>query len=106
MLWPDTVAAISAVEELLETSNQAIADDWFAVNMDLDQPRSERMAALAGVVGNGSKVSRVRESLKSTTPAHAKWQVTSDSGLLEIEILLTPTKPPKIQTIKVAKVPS
>ena len=97
---------MSAVEELLVSGNQSIADDWFAVNMDLDQPRSERMAALAGVVGNGAKISRVSESLKSTTPAHAKWQVTSDAGLLEIEILLTPTKPPKIQTIKVAKVPS
>jgi CubicO group peptidase (beta-lactamase class C family) len=105
-LWPDTAAAMSAVEELLASGNQSIADDWFAVNMDLDQPRSERMAALAEAIRNGSKISRVSESLKSTTPAHAKWQVASDSGLLDIEILLTPTKPPKIQTIKVAKVPS
>jgi hypothetical protein len=64
------------------------------------------MAALSGVVGNGSKISRVSESLKSTTPAHAKWQVTSDSELIEIEILLSPTKPPKVQTLRVAKVPS
>ena len=104
-LWPDTAAAMSAVEELLASGNQSIADDWFAVNMDLDQPRSERMAALAEAIRNGSKISRVSESLKSTTPAHAKWQVASDSGLLDIEILLTPTKPPKIQTIKVAKAP-
>lgn len=106
LLWPDTAAAMAAVEELLATANQSIADDWFAVNMDLDQPRSERMAALVGVVGNGSKISRVSESLKSTTPAHAKWQVVSDSGLFEIEILMSPTTPPKIQTLKVAKVPS
>jgi CubicO group peptidase (beta-lactamase class C family) len=105
-LWPETIGAMSAIEELLESGNQSIADEWFAVNMDLDQPRSERMAALSGVVGNGSKISRAPESLKSTTPAHAKWQVTSDSGLIEIEILLTPTKPPKVQTLRVAKVPS
>jgi CubicO group peptidase (beta-lactamase class C family) len=105
-LWPETVNAMSAIEELLTTGNQSIADEWFAVNMDLDQPRSERMAALAGVTGAGSKLSRVSESLKSTTPAHAKWQVASDAGLIEIEILLTPTKPPKVQTLKVAKVPS
>jgi hypothetical protein len=103
-LWPETVAAISAVEELLASGNQSIADDWFAVNMDLDQPRSERMATISALLGNGSKISRVSESLKSTTPAHAKWQVASDAGLLEIEILLTPTKPPKVQTLKVAKV--
>jgi CubicO group peptidase (beta-lactamase class C family) len=104
-LWPETVKAMSAVEELLVTGNQSVADEWFAVNMDLDQPRSERMTALAGVVRNGSKISRVSESLKSTTLAHANWQVTSDDGLIEIEILLTPTKPPKVQALKVAKVP-
>jgi CubicO group peptidase (beta-lactamase class C family) len=105
-LWPETVKAMSVVEELLSTADNAIADDWFAVNMDLDQPRSERMAALAGVTGTGAKLSRVSASLKSSTPAHAKWQVASNAGLIEIEILLTPTKPPKVQTLKVAKVPS
>lgn len=103
-LWPETVKAMSVIEELLATGNQSIADEWFAVNMDLDQPRSQRMAALAGVVGNESKNSRVSESLTSNTPAHVKWQMTGSSGLIDIEILLTPTKPPKIQTLKVAKV--
>jgi CubicO group peptidase (beta-lactamase class C family) len=103
-LWSETVKAMFAIEELLATGNQSIADEWFAVNMDLDQPRSERMAALSGVVGTGSKISRVSKSLTSNTPAHAKWQVSGSSGLVEIEILLTPTKPPKVQTLRVAKV--
>lgn len=105
-LWPETFKAMAAIEELLATRNQSIADEWFAVNMDLDLPRSERMAALAGVTGTGSKLSRVSDSLKSTTPAHATWQAASESGLIEIEILLTPTNPPKVQTLRVAKVPS
>jgi CubicO group peptidase (beta-lactamase class C family) len=105
-LWPETVEAMSAIEELLTFGNQSIADRWFAVNMDLDQPRSERMASIIELIGTRSKLSRVSESLKSTTPAHAKWQVASDAGLIEIEILLTPTKPPKVQSLKVAKVPS
>lgn len=104
-LWPETVKAISAVEELLSTADNSIADEWFAMNMDLDQPRSERMFEINSLVGTGSKVSKVAETLESTTPAHAKWQVSGNSGLLEIEILLTPTKPPKIQTLKVNKVP-
>jgi CubicO group peptidase (beta-lactamase class C family) len=106
MLWSETVAAMSAMEDLLSTGNQYIADSWFAVNMDLDQPRPERMAAILSTVGKNSKISRVSESLKCTTPAHVNWQVTSEAGLVEIEILLSPTKPPKIQTLKVAKVPS
>ena len=106
MLWPETVTAMSAVEKLLTSGDHTIADEWFAINMDLDQPRQERMAAILGTVSNNSNLSRVSESLKSTTPAHAKWQVLGESGLIEIEVLLTPTKPPKIQTLKVAKVPS
>lgn len=105
-LWPETISAISAIEELLSTADNSIADEWFAVNMDLDQPRSERMAAITGLIGQQSKVSRITESLKSTTPAHAKWQVSCSSGLVEIEILMSPTKPPRIQALKVAKVPA
>jgi CubicO group peptidase (beta-lactamase class C family) len=104
-LWPETAKAMSAIEELLASGNQSITDEWFAVNMDLDQPRSERMASIVELVGTGSKVSRVAESVSNTTPAHAKWQVSCSSGLVEIEILLTPTKPPKIQTLKLNKVP-
>jgi hypothetical protein len=37
---------MSAIEELLQPEINSIADEWFAVNMDLDQPRSERMAAI------------------------------------------------------------
>jgi CubicO group peptidase (beta-lactamase class C family) len=104
-VWFETASAMKVVEELLTNWDNRLADDWFAVNMDLDQPRSERMAALAEAVRNGSKISRVSESLKSTTPAHAKWQVASDSGLIEVELLMSPTSPPKIQALKVAKAP-
>jgi hypothetical protein len=68
-----------------QLADNSIADEWFAVNMDLDQPRSERMAALAGVTGTGSKLSRVSESLKSTTPAHAKWQVSVMQALSKLK---------------------
>jgi hypothetical protein len=56
-------------------------------------------------VANGANISRVPGSLTTTTPAHAKWQVASDSGLIEVEILMSPTTQPKIQTLKVAKAP-
>jgi hypothetical protein len=74
--------------------------------MDLDQPRNERVAAITAVTGGASTITRIPGSLSSTTPAHAKWQISSDSGLVEIEILMSPTVPPKIQTLKVAKVPA
>jgi CubicO group peptidase (beta-lactamase class C family) len=103
-VWFETASAMTVVEDLLATWNDKLADEWFAMNMDLDQPRSERAAALAAISSGSAMISRVPGSLSTTTPAHAKWQVLSDSGLIDIEILMSPTKQPKIQTLKVAKV--
>ena len=103
-VWFETSSAMNVVEELLTNWDNQLADDWFAVNMDLDQPRDERMNAILAQVVSGTNTSRVPKSLTTTTPAHAKWQVASDSGLIEVEILMSPTTPPKIQALKVAKV--
>jgi CubicO group peptidase (beta-lactamase class C family) len=102
-VWFETASAMKVAEQLLARWNNQLADDWFAVNMDLDQPRNERMSAILAVGMSGTTVSRVPGSLTSTTPAHVKWQVVSDSDLIEVEILMSPTTPPKIQTLKVAK---
>jgi len=104
-VWFETASAMNVVEELLTNWDNQLADDWFAVNMDLDQPRNERMNAILAQVASGTNTSRVPGSLTTTTPAHAKWQVTSDSGLIEVELLMSPTTPPKIQALKVAKAP-
>ena len=105
-IWFETASAMTVVETLLTDWDNELADNWFAVNMDLDQPRNERMSSILAQVAIGAQLSRVPGSLTTTTPAHAKWQVASDSGLTEIELLMSPTTPPKIQTLKVAKVPS
>jgi CubicO group peptidase (beta-lactamase class C family) len=103
-VWLETASAMNAVEELLTNWDDRLADAWFAVNMNLDQPRIERMNTILALVPSGANTLRVPGSLTTTTPAHAKWQVASDSGLIEVEILMSPTTPPKIQTLKVAKV--
>ena len=105
-LWIETKSAMNAVEELLQSWDDQLADEWFAVNMDLDQPRNERITSIVAIFGNETTISRIPGTLSSTTPAHAKWQISSDSGLVEIEILMSPTSPPKIQTLKVSKVPA
>ena len=104
-VWFETASAMNVVEGLLGDWSDKLADEWFAVNMDLDQPRSERAAAVAAIGSGSATISRVPGSLSTTTPAHAKWQVLSDSGPIDIEILMSPTMQPKIQTLKVAKAP-
>lgn len=102
-VWFETASAMKVAERLLANWDNQLADDWFAVNMDLDQPRNERMSAILALGTSGTKVSRDTGSLTTTTPAHAKWQVISDSVRIEVELLMSPTTPPKIQTLKVAK---
>ena len=104
-IWYETASAMEVVEKLLTKWDDDLADEWFAINMDLDQPRNERAAIFTTMNSGSEAISRVPGSLSTTTPAHAKWQVSSDSGLIEIEILMSPTKQPKIQTLKVAKTP-
>lgn len=103
-LWFETASAMGAIEVLLHNWDDQLADEWFAINMDLDQPRKERVASILAIIGKDSTINRIPGTLLSTTPAHAKWQISSDSGLVEIEILMSPTTPTKIQTLKVSKV--
>ena len=102
-VWLETAEAMKTVEQLLGTWDDEIANQNFAENMDLDQPRNERVATILAITGNASALVRVPGSLTSSTPAHAKWSVSGDFGLVEIELLLSPTRPAKIQTLKVAK---
>lgn len=104
-VWQETAAAMSLVEKLITTWDDGVADQNFASNMDLDQPRLERIAAIAAVAPGSSGVTRVAGSMTSDTPAHGKWLVCAESGLIEIELLMSPTRPAKIQVLKVAKAP-
>jgi len=104
-VWQETATAMSLVEKLITAWDDEIADENFASNMDLDQPRLERAAAIARIVLGSSGVNRVAGSMTSNTPAHGKWLVSGESGLIELELLMSPTRPAKIQSLKVAKAP-
>jgi CubicO group peptidase (beta-lactamase class C family) len=102
-LWPQTRAAMDVAERLLTCWDDALADRSFAFNVDLDTPRAERRAAAARVSARiGSPFSRRRDGWCSLSAAHVKWMVRGPVGDAELEILLTPERPPKIQTLKIA----
>jgi hypothetical protein len=103
-VWQETAAAMAVVEKLIVNWSDQVADQSFASNMDLDQPRLERAAAIAAITSGNTDLTRVVGSMTSNTPAHAKWLVSGNSGLIELELLMSPTRPAKIQTLKVAKV--
>ena len=99
VLWPETVAAMDVAESLLARWDNDLADANLAMNVDLDQPRSERRdqwQALSAEVGSAR---RDEASPESDSPAHARWWVTGETGRVRLEVRLTPELPPRIQTL-------
>jgi len=80
---------------------EAVDEDLWAPNMDLDVPRDERLAALADVRESIGMPERVVDSVEHATPAQATWTMTGDGGSVRLELLMTPERVPRIQTLVV-----
>jgi hypothetical protein len=69
--------------------------------MDMDQPRLERNASVEKLTSGRSNWKVVAGSLAAPTKSHAKWRVESEGSTLEVELLMSPEKSPKIQKLVV-----
>lgn len=94
-LWPQTELAMALAESLLVAWDDDALDAMAAVNLDLDRSRDERRRAWQAL-GAGS-VRRDPASVTTRAPAHARWIVNSDIGPIELEVLLTGERVPRIQ---------
>lgn len=104
-VWTATREAMNVVERLIAEWDDGLADAHFAVNVDLDRPRAERRAAVARVVADIGPLVRSGDTLTSESAAHVKWRIAGPRGAAEVELLLTPELPPRIQTFNVSPVP-
>lgn len=95
----DANAAMVAVNSLINNWDNDLADSWFAENMDLDQPREERIADLLHLASGKSHWQPVEGSIAAPTRSFIKWRVSSDESLLEIEMLMSPEKSQRIQKL-------
>lgn len=100
-LWPETRAAMEVCEQLLTSWDDALADEWFAHNVDLDRPRAERreMWRAAGE-GLGQFT---RGAMTSQTPAHVRWTICGDSGEVDLELLMSPESSPALQALSASR---
>jgi CubicO group peptidase (beta-lactamase class C family) len=94
-----TEAAMKVVNNLINTWDDAIASEWFTENMDLDRPRAERIADLQKLTSGKGAWKVVDGSLTGPTRSFAKWTVESDGSTVEVEMLMSPEKSPKIQKL-------
>jgi CubicO group peptidase (beta-lactamase class C family) len=105
--WPATIEAQRAVNDLLLSWDDALADDLFSENVGLDAPYAERRRALALVrerIGDFAPGAALGE--ESDTPAHRRWWLTGERGTVQVQIQLTPERRPRVQSLVLAVPPA
>lgn len=100
-LWPETQQAMAVAEALLTRWDDDLADGHFAHNLDLDIPREVRRAAVTAASRALGAFARESSSVRSRTAAHARWQVRGEGGSAWLEVLMSPDREPRIQTLRV-----
>jgi CubicO group peptidase (beta-lactamase class C family) len=104
--WALTAAAEAVVEQLLGAWDDALADRWFAPNMDLDIPREVRRREFAAV---GESLGRLAAdagfATEHWTAAHSRWWLNGERGRLRVDLLLSPQPQPQLQGIQLLAVP-
>jgi CubicO group peptidase (beta-lactamase class C family) len=100
-LLPQTRDAMDVAERLLARWDDALASAHVAENLDLDAPRRFRRETFERVASEIGAFGHARQTLSSRSPAHATWRVVGERGEAELEIMLTPENPPRLQTLEV-----
>jgi CubicO group peptidase (beta-lactamase class C family) len=105
--WPETLAALREVNKLLHTWNDARADRLFSENVAQDEPYRERRRKIDVIVkrigGFGEDKKRPPEF---DSPAHCRWWLRGDEGVIQAELRLTPERPPRVQSLTLAVPPA
>jgi CubicO group peptidase (beta-lactamase class C family) len=95
-----------AMEGLLVAWDDAVADAAFAMNMDLDEPREVRRAAVEKVAADlGPFRPDPTRPEVSESPAHVTWWLRGERGWVRLALLVTPEPSPRVQRFAVTAVP-
>ena len=100
-LWPQTEQAMLLVESLLAEWDDTALDAAAALNLDQDQARAERREQWQSL--GVSSVRRDPGSIASPSPAQATWTVITDVGAVQLGVLLTGERQPRIQALTAAR---
>lgn len=100
--WPETVAAVEAINTLV--TDGTLAEGLFADNVEADFPLHRRLDYLRqGLTSLGRQV-RKRSNAKHERPSRASWSLHHEFGLLELDIELMPIAPFAVQTFSATMV--
>jgi CubicO group peptidase (beta-lactamase class C family) len=105
--WPATVAARDAVTSLLGSWDDAAADRLFTPNVAWDSPYAERRAALDRIKARiGDFADDKAYQPQFPTPARCRWRLTGEHGTVQVQIMLTPERSPRVQWVLLAVPPA
>lgn len=111
--WPETVAAVSAIDALVAGAGEGDARqlaarhaELFADNVELDFPLVDRIDHLRRALVNLGRVDAAGPHAppRFERPCRASWQVRADHGRLELFLELAPVAPFKVQTFSAVAV--
>ena len=109
--WPETLAAREAVSALLRSWDDTQASRLFSPNVAQDAPFDERREVIAmireriGDFGDDAESEQGRQP-EFDTPAHCRWWLTGERGVVQAQIQLNPERPPRVQSLTLAVPPA
>ena len=104
--WPETTAARDAVQRLLESWDDAAAERLFSPCVALDAPYLERRTAIALIRERIGDFQRSPRTPEHDSPAHCRWWLAGEHGVVQVQILLTPERSPRVQSLTLAIPPA
>ena len=105
--WPETLAAQQEVNRLLHTWNHARADRLFSENVAQDEPYPERRRRIDVIVKRiGGFGQDKRRQPEFDSPAHCRWWLRGEDGVIQAELRLTPERHPRVQSLTLAVPPA
>jgi CubicO group peptidase (beta-lactamase class C family) len=105
--WPETAAARDAVNRLLQDWNDAEADRLFTPNVAWDAPYPARQRAIEMIRERLGPFGDDRDRpAEFDSPARCRWWLSGDGGVVQAQIMLSPEKPPRVQSLSLAVPPA
>ncbi len=105
--WPETLSGQRAVTGLLQSWDDAVAGRLFTPNVAQDEPYAERRQKAELIrqrIGDfGEDGGRPAEF---DSPAHCRWWLRGDRGVVQAELRLTPEPRPRVQSVTLAVPPA
>lgn len=100
LAMPVVEALRPVVEGLLRRWDDGVADAALAMNMDLDEPRDLRRAAVERIAADlGPFQADPARSARSASPADLTWWLRGERGWVRASILVTPEPEPRLQRL-------